>query len=95
MVEVFINILYFLEMNYLLLFASLGSSLTLLAEKAPESLDWQNYEQVKSYVVGKESENNFLQVNWHKTFQSGQAEAVSSDKPILLWLYFGGPTGRC
>lgn len=82
-------------MNYLLLFATLGSSLTLLAEKAPESLNWDNYEKVKNYVIGQDSENNFLQVNWHKTVQSGQAEAVSSDKPILLWLYFGGPTGRC
>lgn len=82
-------------MNYLLLFASLGSSLTLLAEKAPESLSWQNYEKVKNYVIGDKSENNFLQVNWHNTVLDGQSEAASSDKPILLWLYFGGPTGRC
>lgn len=63
------------------------------AVEAPRSLTTANFEQVKSYVVG--GEQRFLEVDWKSTVLDGHNAGVKADKPILLWLYFGGPMGNC
>lgn len=75
----------------------LGSASLLFGQdaEAPAELSWYNYEEVRDYVVGQESDNNFLLVDWKDNVLDGQVAAVEEDKPLLLWLYFGGPLGAC
>ena len=63
------------------------------AVEAPRSLTTANFEQVKAYVVG--GEQRFLEVDWQSTVLDGHNQGLKADKPILLWLYFGGPMGNC
>jgi hypothetical protein len=35
------------------------------------------------------------QVEWHGSVIDGVLAAQAADKPLLLWLYFGGPLGDC
>lgn len=63
------------------------------AVEAPKSLTSANFDEVKSYVVG--GEPRFLNVDWKSTVLDGHNAGLKADKPILLWLYFGGPMGNC
>lgn len=63
------------------------------AVEAPKSLTLANFDAVKAYVVG--GEQRFLEVDWKSTVLDGHNEGLKADKPILLWLYFGGPMGNC
>lgn len=65
------------------------------AAESPTSLTWKNYKEVSDYVIGEPSNNNYLKVDWQKTVMDGQVLGAKEDKPILLWLYFGGPLGNC
>lgn len=82
-------------MKSILITCLLIGSILALAEEAPSSFDWKNYAVVKSYVVGDESENNHLRVDWKANVLDGQRASSEQDKPLLLWLYFGGPLGTC
>lgn len=63
------------------------------AVEAPRSLNLANFEEMKAYVVGGEA--RFLDVDWKATVLDGHNTGLKKDKPILLWLYFGGPMGNC
>ncbi len=73
----------------------LGAMLQTSAQDAPESLSLSNFKEVRDYVVGDTAEPEYFKVNWHKTVLDGVVAATDQDKPILLWLYFGGPLGNC
>lgn len=65
----------------------------LQAELAPAKLNERSYDAVKRYL--EEPKQTFLEVDWQPTVLDGLNLAVKEDKPILLWLYFGGPLGNC
>lgn len=65
------------------------------AVEAPLDLSWESYAEVRDYVIGDETGENYLKVKWEETVFDGQVAGVKEDKPILLWLYFGGPLGNC
>lgn len=80
---------------YYLVFCILFSSIALAAETPPTQFDFSNYQSVKKYVEGDDTENTYLKLKWHTSVLDGQIQAVKADKPLLLWLYFGNPLGRC
>jgi hypothetical protein len=73
----------------------LGAVLPVNAQQAPSQLSLSNFEEVRDYVVGDTVEPEYFKVDWHKAVLDGVVEARAQDKPILLWLYFGGPLGNC
>ena len=54
-----------------------------------------NIAQVREYVLGDVKSPEYFKVDWKSNVLDGLVEATREDKPILLWLYFGGPLGNC
>ncbi|GAA5494342.1 hypothetical protein Rhal01_00502 [Rubritalea halochordaticola] len=61
----------------------------------PSELTLSEMESVKAYVVGDQHDQLYLSVPWGNSVLDGQMMGQKEDKPILLWLYFGGPLGNC
>ena len=73
----------------------LGATLLTNAQDAPEKLNLSNFKDVRDYVIGDTAEPEYFKVDWKRNVLDGVASARAEDKPILLWLYFGGPLGNC
>jgi 4-amino-4-deoxy-L-arabinose transferase-like glycosyltransferase len=73
----------------------LSAIVLLAAQAAPQALTSDNYAAVRAYVSPQEDDLAFQQIDWHRSFAEGVRAAQASDKPILLWLYFGDPRGGC
>lgn len=71
------------------------STAATLAQNTPDRVRLDNFHEIKSYVVGSEYNQLYMSVPWVDNVLDGQAKAAKEDKPILLWLYFGGPLGNC
>jgi len=65
------------------------------AQAAPESLSFTNFKEVRDYVIGDTAEPEYFKVDWQENVFDGVTAGMKQDKPILLWLYFGGPLGNC
>ena len=50
---------------------------------------------MKELVRLRPGDLQFQAVDWHSTAYEGIRESQRTDKPLLLWLYFGGPRGAC
>ncbi|MEQ8280350.1 MAG: hypothetical protein RMA76_13540 [Deltaproteobacteria bacterium] len=61
----------------------------------PRELTPSTYDRVKELVRLRPGDLQFQAVNWHSTAYEGIRESQRTDKPLLLWLYFGGPRGAC
>ena len=70
-------------------------TLSTFAADTPTSLTAENYQQVKSLVAPTERDFAFEQVDWQQSLPAAINIAAREDKPLLLWLYFGNPTGNC
>jgi hypothetical protein len=73
----------------------LGAILNASAQSAPEKLSLANFKEVRDYVIGDTAEPEYFKVDWQDNVFDGVTEGMKQDKPILLWLYFGGPLGNC
>ena len=73
----------------------LGTMLYTSAQNAPEKLSFSNFKEVRNYVIGDTAEPEYFKVDWKDNVLDGVVDAMTEDKPILLWLYFGGPLGNC
>lgn len=60
-----------------------------------QDFTWQNYDAVKKEFALRPGDMNWEKVAWMDTVYDAVAEARRVDKPVLLWLYFGDPRGRC
>jgi len=65
------------------------------AQSAPEKLSLANFKDVRDYVIGDTAEPKYFKVDWQENVFDGVTAGMKQDKPILLWLYFGGPLGNC
>ncbi|QQL44762.1 hypothetical protein [Sulfuriroseicoccus oceanibius] len=61
----------------------------------PATLTQENYDSVKAHVAPTDRDFAFTSVDWKSSLPDAINAASSQDKPILLWLYFGNPTGNC
>ena len=68
---------------------------TSVAQSAPDSLDWNSYNEVKTLVAPRKDDFVFKRVKWTHDLPSAITKASEADKPLLLWLYFGNPQGNC
>ncbi len=73
----------------------LGTVLRTSAQDAPDKLSLRNFNEVRDFVIGDTAEPEYFKVDWKGNVLDGVVEARAQDKPILLWLYFGGPLGNC
>ena len=73
----------------------LGTMLYTSAQNAPEKLSFSKFKEVRNYVIGDTAEPEYFKVDWKDNVLDGVVDARTEDKPILLWLYFGGPLGNC
>ncbi|PQJ27883.1 hypothetical protein BSZ32_04795 [Rubritalea profundi] len=73
----------------------LGTMLSSSAQNAPEELSFSNFKEIRNYVIGDTAEPEYFKVDWKDNVLDGVVDAMTEDKPILLWLYFGGPLGNC
>ncbi|MEM7678752.1 MAG: hypothetical protein AAF449_22450 [Myxococcota bacterium] len=60
-----------------------------------KELTWANYEDIKKHVQLRPAELTYQTVPWRSSAVEGLRDAQTHDKPLLLWLYFGGPRGAC
>lgn len=84
-------------MKRIVSFVALAAAVTLSSLRAdtPTSLTAENYDEVKKLVAPTARDFAFEQVDWHLSLPDAINAAAKEDKPILLWLYFGNPTGNC
>ncbi len=61
----------------------------------PTTLTDATYARVESLVELRPGDLGFQAVDWRATAYEGLLESQRADKPLLLWLYFGGPRGAC
>ncbi len=61
----------------------------------PTRLTWESYAEVKRHVVMRPKDFTYQSIPWRSTVLEGLRDAQVADKPMLLWLYFGGPRGAC
>lgn len=54
-----------------------------------------DFEQVRAFAAPTERDLVHRQVDWLPAVVDGVAAAQQEDRPIVLWLYFGGPLGDC
>ncbi len=73
----------------------LAGALQTSAQIAPEKLSLSNFKKVRDYVIGDTAKPEYFKVNWKENVLDGVVAGRAQDKPILLWLYFGGPLGNC
>ncbi len=73
----------------------LGTMLNASAQSAPKNLSFTNFKEVRDYVIGDTAEPEYFKVDWQENVFDGVTAGMKQDKPILLWLYFGGPLGNC
>lgn len=64
-------------------------------EGVPQALTDATYGRVSELVELKPGDLQFQAVDWRSTAYEGLLESQRADKPLLLWLYFGGPRGAC
>ena len=48
-----------------------------------------------AWAAPTESDLLHRTVSWHDAVIDGVLDAQAQDKPLLLWLYFGGPLDDC
>lgn len=75
--------------------ASVSAETDVDTSQSPRRLTWKNYERVKELVALREGELTYQSVPWRSSVAQALNEAQAADKPLLLWLYFGGPRGAC
>ena len=61
----------------------------------PTALSDATYDRIKALVELRPGELQFQAVPWLSTAYEGIRASQREDKPLLLWLYFGGPRGAC
>lgn len=54
-----------------------------------------DYERVIALATPTARDLVHREVQWHGSVIDGVLAAQAADKPLLLWLYFGGPLGDC
>ena len=72
-----------------------GSDSAAAVKTVPRALTWSTYDDVKRLVSLRSHERTYQSVPWRRTVAEGLRAAQTQDKPLLLWLYFGGPRGAC
>ncbi|MEO1336651.1 MAG: hypothetical protein AAFV29_13455 [Myxococcota bacterium] len=75
--------------------APAGAAASATDGASPGKLTWANYADVKKRVELRPSELTYQTVPWRRSAIQGLRDAQTQDKPLLLWLYFGGPRGAC
>ena len=73
----------------------LATVLRTSAQYPPEKLSLSNFNEVRDFVIGDTAEPEYFKVDWKDNVLDGVVDARAQDKPILLWLFFGGPLGNC
>ena len=58
-------------------------------------LTWENFEAAREEFGLGAGDLAWRKVDWKSSVFDGVREAQRTDKPVLLWLYFGDPRGRC
>lgn len=74
-----------------LLVGLIGSSAPVASQSAPP-LD---VDQVIAWAAPTERDLAHRAVDWLPAVVDGVVAGQTQDKPIVLWLYFGGPLGDC
>lgn len=54
-----------------------------------------DFEQVKEWAAPRAADLVHREVAWLPAVVDGVIAGEAQDKPLLLWLYFGGPLGDC
>jgi hypothetical protein len=54
-----------------------------------------DFEQVRAFAAPTERDLVHREVDWLPAVVDGVVAAQQQDRPIVLWLYFGGPLGDC
>ena len=75
----------------------LGLALLIAAQTgaAPAKLDESTFAAVRAYATPSKRDLAFQEIDWKTSVFEGLVEAQRQDKPLLLWMYFGDPRGRC
>lgn len=62
---------------------------------APSAAAPLDLDQVLAWAAPTERDLLHRQVDWHPAVIDGVLAAQAADRPLVLWLYFGGPLGDC
>lgn len=62
---------------------------------APEQLSHATRGRFADWIRVRPGEQVHRSIPWRSTVAEAMRDAQRLDRPLLLWLYFGGPLGAC
>lgn len=63
--------------------------------KSPRRGEPLDLDRTLAWAAPSERDLLHRQVDWHPAVIDGVLAAQAADRPLVLWLYFGGPLGDC
>ncbi len=61
----------------------------------PAELNEKTFGLVRSHASPTKQDLAFQGIDWKPSVFDGLVQAKREDKPMLMWMYFGDPRGRC
>jgi hypothetical protein len=62
---------------------------------APPALTEQTFAAVRGHASPTQQDLAFQGIDWKTSVFEGLLQAQREDKPMVMWMYFGDPRGRC
>jgi len=62
---------------------------------APQALSDRTFAAVRAHASLTAQDLAFQGIDWKTSVFDGLLEAQRADKPMVMWMYFGDPRGRC
>ena len=62
---------------------------------APASLNEETFAAVRAHASPTKQDLAFQGIDWQTSVFDGLVRAQREDKPMVMWMYFGDPRGRC
>lgn len=63
--------------------------------KAPAQLTSATFAEVHRYATPTKTDLAFQSLDWKDSIYEGLLESQRTDKPMVMWMYFGDPRGHC
>ncbi|MGV3617414.1 MAG: hypothetical protein ACO1SV_18975 [Fimbriimonas sp.] len=62
---------------------------------APAALTEATFPAVRTHASPTKQDLAFQGIDWKTSIFDGLVQAQREDKPMVMWMYFGDPRGRC
>jgi hypothetical protein len=73
----------------------LAALLVAQSAAAPQALNESTFAAIRSHASPTKQDLAFQGIEWKTSVFDGLLQAQREDKPMVMWMYFGDPRGRC